>query len=122
MCLIATTNIRIAKRSIICYKLLNRDWQGNLTSPYRYTSYEMGETKTVPYFTDLHDRKIRKRKKFTGINAGLHAFSTLQRARQSKLSYYVIAKCSIPKGTPYIRGTYNEIVALKLVVKDIIEH
>ena len=122
MCLIATSKIKKIKRAIVCFKLLDQRYNGTLFSPYKYVPYEIGETKTVPYFTDGTQRKLVTRKEAKVINAGLHAFTSLNYALQQQLVNQVVVRCSIPKGTPYILGTDHEIVALKLVIKEIVEY
>jgi hypothetical protein len=118
MCLIAKTEIRTANRSITCYKRLLRYPNGTLKSPYYGEVYEVGETKEVKFFTDENDRKIVRRTNPTAINQGLHAFTTLEKARRIQL--YTVIRCVIPKGTKYVLGDEGDIVALKLKVKEVV--
>ncbi len=118
MCLVAKAEIRTASRAITCYKRLVKYRNGVLKSPYYGEEYKIGETKKVECFTDGNGRNIRNRTKVKEINAGLHAYTTLKRALN--VTYYTTVRCVIPKGTKYVRGIGGDIVALKLIVKEIV--
>ena len=119
MCLIAKTEIRTAKRNIMCYKrLIYRRRVGTFISPFYGETYEVGETKQVKFFTDENNRRIISRTNPVAVSAGLHAYTTLEKAASNP--FYTIVRCIIPKGTKYVRGTEQEIVALKLVVKEVV--
>lgn len=118
MCLLAKTEVQTATRSITCYKRLLRYPNGTLKSPYFEEVYKVGETKEVKYFTDELDKRDLRRKNVYAVNAGLHAFTTLERAQRIQL--YTIVRCVIPKGTKYVKGSEGDIVALKLKVKEVV--
>jgi hypothetical protein len=96
-----------------------------LRSPFQTcTVWELGETKKVAYFTNALDRPFvisEKRlhaKRRDGwrvqVNAGLHSYSNKDAAAILTSVHQKAYKCTIPKGTRYIRGADHEVVSLAL--------
>jgi hypothetical protein len=126
MCLDVTRDSKIltAKRSMRVYKMLNGNKRDGLFSPYRYMTYEIGETYSVPNFkkTDgfYDDTVIRSNKtlhRVGQVDAGLHSLT--RKGALDKLESWGSRKiytAVIPKGTKYIIGGSGEVVSLKLKV------
>lgn len=98
----------IAEKDIVCYKKL-RSIRSNkatkLLSPYIRMEYRVGKTYTVRNFSYSEHN-------FAGVNRGLHAYTSLYKAKQEIGN--TIVKCIIPKGTQYFLGLSCTIVAKKL--------
>jgi len=94
----------IAKRDIVCYKLLSRDNQAPFFSFY----YEKNEiTPKVPLVV----------KKNKTIDYGYHSFRSLTRIkRKSKLLYLYIRTLIIPKGSIYYKNN-KEFVSNQIMLK-----
>ena len=125
MCLYPRTNhILIADRDIVVFKSFDRVNSTCLASPYMSTKWNIGETKTVGSFGDDDNPRRRFQKKLPKyetiqIGRGLHAYQLKSTAL--RIGYGdVVARCIIPKGTPYIIGSYGDIVSLALKVVKIV--
>ena len=121
MCLIIKENkVRIATKDIVVFKRFRQLSPSKLVSPYQEVTYQLGKTKTIKNFTGDHSRTIR-RFSFTDkipagtstVHKGLHSFKTMKEANDAVIGNRTV-RCVIPKGTPYINGTENEIVSLAL--------
>jgi len=126
MCLDVTRDSKIltANRSMRVYKMLNGNKRDGLFSPYKYMTYKIGETYSVPNFKKVSsfygDTIIRSNKtlqRMGQVDVGLHSLtkkSALKRLEgwSSRKIYTAV----IPKGTKYILGDSGDIVSLKLKV------
>lgn len=106
MCLLVNTQYKIAKEDIVCYKILEKDYNGNLFSPYTLFRWELNKlTKAEgrPYFTSFKGTK--------NISVGyFHTFKSIVAAKKQLTLWsnnHVICKCTIPKGTKYWEGLYE---------------
>lgn len=117
MCLAVKHNTKIhtAKRDIVVYKRMNKDFFGVLRSPLMNMIYSLGRTVSVPFFSDQNHESVIDEipKGVTEINAGLHSYRTAEIAARH-WSYHVTVECIIPKGTQYIANK-TQIVALSLI-------
>lgn len=102
MCLTIKKNqgILTAKKDIICYKLVEDGFDsGSLTTPYHYYPIVLGETYTSNIVREHNS-----------INEGIHSYVKLGYAlrylRAWRATMHII-KCIIPKGSRYIRGTFD---------------
>jgi hypothetical protein len=105
MCLIPKhKNAKIAKRNIICYKLLfvENDDYFSVVQNYRWEPDRLVTVKII--------------KKHEEINEGLHAYRTLLTARQSIYLYKIIKKVVIPKGSEYYLGKDGDIVSNQMML------
>jgi hypothetical protein len=107
--------VKIATKDIVCYKILQKTINNNLTSPYQ----------NALYFTKANTHPvIKKVKAFSfckynsnDIEAGLHSYSALHQARKTGKFGNNIHKAIIPKGTKYYYNpTYKQYVSLELKV------
>lgn len=86
------------------------------TTPYRNFKWKIGEVVEVEEFgitataSDLERGKVK-------VSQGLHAFCSRKTAGSENFGYYT-KKMLIPKGTKYILGEDDEIVALKMKLLD----
>ena len=107
----------IAGRAIKAYKLLLvSDYELEFFSPHRGAQYKPGEEKRVKKFSfEFRDVCGIWR---LAVNKGLHSYKTKEHveviiSQSGNMNIYVIAECTIPKGTPYFEND-NEYVSLKL--------
>ena len=113
-------NPTIATKNITVYKMLERGRFDNLIySPYKNTEYKPGELKTAKRFTPGELRFTTEINYYIGyylnIEAGIHSYTDKNTAiKENIFGRCFIVRCTIPKGTPYIIGTNNEIVSLAL--------
>lgn len=122
MCLRPDSDIKIAEKDLVVYKVVRPTDQKNVYySPYFGATWEIGKTITVASFGDDDEPTRRFKKKLPSdykyglitIGRGLHAYVKKSRA-VVWTNPYKIMRCTIPKGTPYILGRYGDIVALAL--------
>jgi hypothetical protein len=110
-------HIRISKRDKVVYKRFYPE-NDYLVPPFYRTKYRIGKTKTSPIFSGVVDKRIRKFTKFPlglrTVERGLHSYSNKKHAFAYRNAAQVVVKCVIPKGTPYINGSYFEVVSLAL--------
>jgi len=117
-------HILVAGKDITVYKcFFSTEREGFLISPFQDTVWEIGKTKTVKSFGDEYNAKRRFTKRLpkyetVGIGRGLHAY-LLKRTAKERFGP-VVARCTIPKGTPYIIGSSDDIVSLALRVDKIV--
>lgn len=121
MCLIVNTQYKIAKEDITCYKILEKDYNGNLFSPYTFFKWNLNKltkAKGKPYLGNS------KRKHIT---AGyFHTFKTIVAAKKQLTLWlninrnHLICKCIIPKGTKYWEGLcdgYKSFATKNLIIE-----
>ena len=102
---------KIAKEDFVVYKILNK----SNVSPYQGFRY-------VPN-TEYSVNKLRAQRAtwiVSGfddweINEGLHAYVTYEAALNMKDEDEKIVLFTVPKGTTYVIGQFNEMVAQKMV-------
>lgn len=118
MCLILKRNAKVetSPRAITVYKRLKSDGG----APYRGTRYRRGELKVVDKFTTVRGgRGVSFIKQLPSnvyiVNRGLHVYATKRKAMMDGTSGLIV-ECTIPRHTPFVRGTHGEIVTLKLRV------
>ncbi len=98
---------KISTKDKVVYKLLEI-YQNKLYSPYQSHLYKYGELKTRKRFTfEYNCYRLQ-------INAGLHAYQNMKKAKNYRSGNTIILKCIIPAGTPYFLGSKNDIVSLAL--------
>jgi len=115
--------VKVAGRDVICYKILRRDADGELLSPYRGVKYEIGKVKKIGnnFKTKPYDFNTGNRYK-NSIDIGLHSLSTLAEAENWKWqigrSNSEIFECVIPKGAKYWYNPFDhEYCSNQLLVK-----
>lgn len=112
MCLTLNSDseIKIAEKDIVCYKILRKDSEVYATSPYFGFEYIVGATYKI-------DEKL---KIFCGyehkfVREGFHSFERFESAkafllytqRRQFCPEYCIYKCIIPKGTKMVYGYFG---------------
>ena len=92
---------KIAKKDIICYKHIMKNWGEYFTS-YQKKSVKIGNT----YHSGLE--------RFNNeIHKGLHSYKYKEDAiKESEKWVEILAKCIIPKGSKYYEGIFDRSVAL----------
>lgn len=117
MCLALKRNSRVEKatKPITVYKELR--FVGVARSPYVGKAYYTGDLLWVKNFTETQSntRFVEKFPPFLlhGVREGLHTHTKKKRVFSRDR---ILVECTIPKGTFFIRGRYNEIVSLALKV------
>ena len=118
MCLIAKENYKTAKEDIVCYKILHKNYYGDLYSPFTLFGYKIDEVTTAKGRSDI----IRYENGSKEISRGyLHTFKTRKAAEHYCCVSQSVYKCIIPKGTTYWEGTfqgYSGFASKKLIVKE----
>ena len=122
------TRIRRAKEDIVCYKILEQDL--NDICMFHPTLCNQG---FVYRLGEISYSGVLLRKKFTCcrlvIKEGLHSLCYKQDVEELasvfRFPHTVVAKCVIPKGTRYIKGTcgaynYDCYVAEDLMVEEVL--
>lgn len=107
MCLEVNTQYKIAKEDIVCYKILEKDYNGDLFSPFTLFRWDLNK------FTKAKGRPISTI--FNGpkyITIGyFHTFKSIVAAKKQLMlcsnRNHLICKCIIPKGTKYWEGLYE---------------
>ena len=118
----AAKKFLIAKRNITVYKVLemHKGFPNTIEyiSPYKISSYNTGEIKSVEKFTFRYVDVCGWRAE---INRGLHSYShnracSIFEKHDKFLKKYkrILVKCKIPKNTPYYKNEAGEYVSLKL--------
>lgn len=122
MCLTTNKPYKIAKEDILCYKVLTKDVNNSLQSPFtlfKWNANEITSCKDRATITNFRHCKI--------ITEGyFHTFKSIKGAHKEKTncpwlgpSSYIY-ECTIPKGTKYWEGKYNGCIGFaskKLIVK-----
>lgn len=109
----------VATKDIVCYKVLRRDSKPYAISPYFGFEYIVGAT----YKLDKKPKIRFRNKKYEGdgpnfVDEGFHSFERLQSAadflcsRRAVLPKCTIYKCIIPKGATMIYGRFGEFSAI----------
>lgn len=95
---------KVAKKNIICYKILIEDEEGKYSSPiYNKKKWEIGKTYT----------NKQKRCDFAGAVYGgfYHTYVNKEKAKEASKRCHGnkshVVKCIIPKGTMYFVGNVN---------------
>ena len=104
--------VKIAEENIHTYKVLKTYNHLNYKTKYKDDDIEShGHFQSVKTFKNEHAKAY--------IGQGIHSYSTLYEAKKNFYGYshYIIVKCFIPIGTPYILGKYNDIVSLGLFIQ-----
>lgn len=104
MCLVITkrTKAKVAKKDIVCYKIILSTSKDVLVTAYRCKTVCIGET----YTSELD------RTSYHMVEAGLHAFKYLRASRLELKTWPLysvtphIAKCIIPAGSTYYKGKF----------------
>lgn len=114
---------KVANKNIVVYKILRKIHNRHTNrisyvSPHRGEPYVPGRNKKVKSFSFIIKNAFISNKKpyVIMINRGLHAFTTIEEAKNNQVyEVDIIVKCVIPKGTPYFKDTENnEIASLEL--------
>ena len=105
MCLFVNTQYKIAKEDIVCYKILEKDYNGNLFSPYTFFRWNLNK------LTKAKGKPCLDSKKTKNITAGyFHTYKTSIAAKKDLKLWpclnHLICECIIPKGTKYWEGLY----------------
>jgi len=121
MCLTVVSKLKKATTDIYVAKFFNKSIyftgpkKGKIKylSPYRGTSYEIGEKKTA---MNMATKKVM----YESVSVGLHAFIE-NKKRYSFMTGFdknrqAILVCKIPKGSFYYIGKNGDIVSNKLTV------
>ena len=93
-------SIVIAKKDIYVWKYLIFE-NGVLLSPYRGYKYEIDELVKVKF--------SKKELNEMSVSIGLHTYRNLMSVfsiNKDERNDYVVAKCIIPKGSRYVKGTF----------------
>lgn len=117
MCLeTCNKNPYTANKNIVVYKILLKSFFKEIVSPYWGFVYKL---RTL-YSTSLSVRQSLHSNKLYLIEAGLHAYTSIDKAKK-EIVYFnraTIYRCIIPKGSLYyINEKDNEIVSNQLIVK-----
>lgn len=122
MCLIriGKEEAHIAKRDITVFKKVRQLEDGDFVSVHFAFRYSIGY-----HYTNNNFPLTTNSKHLT--NEGMHSFSLKElkyykksKGLFNKEGHYVLIQCTIPKGTPYYRGNFREIISRELIVEKII--
>lgn len=108
-------NKKIAKRDIICYKVLDENWH----SLYRNFLYEINKLYIHPYA--LREEVGRRGDKV--IKQGYHSYSNKKAADFDYAKWYrIVVKCIIPEGAEYYyNSVYKEYVSNQIKIIEVIK-
>lgn len=104
----------IANKNITVYKVLE-NFNDDMLSPYQSEQYKFGELKSVNKFSS-ETINLGGRLWMLTINKGIHSYNPKQLKLLGNifnLKFHTVAKCVIPKGTPYFKND-REYVSLAL--------
>lgn len=108
----------IAKKDIVCYKVMFPISEKEVRSPYMLSVYTLGQRYSRPFAIKLS----RPRRANDEISIGYHSYSTIDRALLETYysnGTYCITKCIIPKGSTYFVDPYNkEYVSNSITIKE----
>lgn len=103
MCLVTNKPCKVAEEDIIVYKILtNRE--GELTTYYQGYPVKIG----VTYKSKLCYYNSEDYPEYGTVEEGLHSFQFLKEANNFRSGPAVIAECTIPKGSKYYEGGFDE--------------
>lgn len=107
-----------ARKDIVVYKVLRKTALCDyLYSPVRDFRYDLNKLYKVDSLDIHYDCPGST---FIKVERGLHAYSTLKRAKDkfdTAYPYYRVYQAIIPKGSLYIEGEDEEIVSNQLIVQ-----
>lgn len=106
MCLIVLNDkLHEAEHDIICYKLLERDKDGNLCSIYYPFKWELGTTNyTVLYSLKVHEGLYKVYEGFHSfVSSDMPFLDCYRRILEKKI---IVAECTIPKGSQFYLGKF----------------
>ena len=110
--------MRVAKRNITVYKVLEQDTSNSYYSPHRAMEYTLNthyyQTGKYKFGICIGFSLIPKVTKVI-INKGLHAYTNLTYALNYLPYGKVVVRCIIPKGSLYLKS-YDEIVSDNLIL------
>lgn len=124
----------IAGTDITCYKVLERQPDGSLRTPYKYRQISNNNLSS-DYFqnvpTRIQDKGFARNendfyKDDFIIEKGIHSFRTLDAANTELFilscsfhhsAFYTIKEAIIPKGTKYWIGSNNDFCSEKIIFK-----
>lgn len=127
MCLITYwKKPKIAKKNIVCYKILEDKGLNGLYSPHTQTKYSTGLNKaygeTIIYRGPILNHSIFKRKTYMIERGMLHccttegySFEYLYKIFNNPFYHHIIYKCIIPKGTEYYISTDKKQICAKAI-------
>jgi hypothetical protein len=118
-----TSKVETAQEDITVYKRLGR--RGDVAySPYMGYEYKLGGTYAVPNFSAMGDGGYEVEFSDTipegvlSVFKGFHSYTTQEEARRHWITHSLF-RCTIPKGTLFIRNDdMSEIVSLALRVDE----
>jgi hypothetical protein len=117
---VAIKDITVYKRFEIVYKFnkAGKSSKSHLETPFQGTRLPSnGVLETEDFTADLNSRDLIDKEYTLRIHQGIHAYTKAYEAKSHKNLGETIKTMIIPKGTKYIVGVDNEIVALKMVLK-----
>ena len=106
---------KIAKKDIVCYKILERNSTVDFLSPYQKKHYKLN----ILYRSRLELSSYR-----ITIDIGIHSYSCKKKATYwiNKVRNGVLAKGIIPKGSRYYYNpTMHEYVSNRIILQKIIK-
>lgn len=138
----------VAEQDIEVYKVVIREGDGTLLSPFQSFEYKVGERydgmlvlnqiDNVEYSPSPHELVIRlieskvKDKKLGSCHVGFHSFVSLEQLNEvyassdgtlpKRYNRYVVLRCVIPKGETYYQGIWPTIVPTVLFGKSTIKN
>ncbi len=111
MCLVATSNIKTAKKDIKCYKVLRIGWDDNITSPYRTSNVisSVNMTADTPFRWHSHIKLFFAKLFKFEVEAGIHSFVNERDAVREcdDRSNFVVVCTTIPAGSKYVEGYHR---------------
>ena len=121
MCLIVKEQIQIAKRDMVCFKIVNSE---NFRTPYKYYKYIKNKINRARMNLKLNHND--------NSYSGFHSFVNKKDAISKLDEIQCIIKCIIPKGSKYYDGIQsgqfnanvrnycsNQIIAKEIIKKTI---
>jgi len=114
MCLITTTECKIAKNDLYTIKVLSI-YNNNLLSPYQSSEYKLGKIKSAGVISKKHKIGVK-------LERGLHSFYKIPKCWFSDnfLHNQVLVLCQIPKESTYYLGHDGDIISNKLIPLEIV--
>jgi hypothetical protein len=128
MCLYAKeARIRTTKTDRVVYKSFRpysrKGQTTTLRSPYRGTTWTLGEPKVLSsfgreVFGQGRSTALKTVREGDSVGRGFHAY--LKASNAAEEMGQLVVRCIIPKGTKYILGRCGEIVALALIPQKVL--
>ena len=119
------TTFKKADEDIVCYKVLVKNNDGFIRSPYIGIPYRLGELKKdrIPVKKEMVNIKNTLSRTEVTVESGVfHTFQFLEDAKKLAIdgiisnyfgfldgNYPIVVKCFIPKGTRYYEGMFGGI-------------